>query len=348
MDRRRTRIYWTCQLAGWLSAAALYLFYMLYGGTELEPWQPVIGYASSAVVAIACTHAYRSWLRHRSWRALSPVRLLPRALVASLLVGAAITLVTAPLWLGFFGDAWWASAPYALFGWSSTVLVWTSVYFGVHYFERGRQLEVEQLQLAVVAAEARLHGLVSQLNPHFLFNCLNSVRALIIEDPEKAQTAVTALSSLMRYSLHAGRAPTVSLASELEIIATYLELEAIRLDERLHVDVELAPDTRALEVPAMLVQSLVENGVKHGVESVSAGGTIGVRSWLDAGALCIRVTNPGQLDGRKPCRDGAGVGLANARERLRLLYGEGATLTLRNDGASAVAADVRIPQARRP
>lgn len=344
-------MYWTCQLAGWLSVAALYLFFTLLADTGLEPWRTVIAYAGGALVAVACTHAYRSWLRRRNWTALSPGRLLPRAIAASILIGVAISVAASPLWIvlvGDRGDSGWIWSPYALVGWSWAVLIWTSVYVGVHYFERWRDGEVEKLQLAVVAAEARLHGLVSQLNPHFLFNCLNSVRALIVEDPEKAQTAVTALSSLMRYSLHAGRAPTVPLASELEVIATYLELEAIRLDERLRIDVELAPDTRALEVPAMLVQSLVENGVKHGVESVAAGGTIGVRSWLDAGALCIRVTNPGQLDGRKPRRDGAGVGLANARERLRLLYGDAATLTLRDDGAHAVVADVRIPQPRRP
>src|SRR5262249_25082518 len=153
----------------------------------------------------------------------------------------------------------------------------------------GRELELDNLHLAVAAAEGRLHGLMSQLNPHFLFNCLNSVRALITEDPEKAQTAVTALSEMMRYSMQAGRIITVPLATEIDMVQTYLSLEAVRLEERLRSELDVAADTRTATIPMMLVQLLVENGVKHGIERVPDGGTIHVASWRDDDTLRVRV-----------------------------------------------------------
>ncbi|MEO8704189.1 MAG: histidine kinase, partial [Kofleriaceae bacterium] len=219
------------------------------------------------------------------------------------------------------------------------------LYFGVHYFERWRQSEVEKLQLALVAKDAQLNGLISQLQPHFLFNCLNSVRALIVEDPAKAQTTVTALSSLMRYSLQATRESTVPLATEIDMVRTYLALEAVRFDERLVSELAIAGDTETLHVPPMLVQSLVENGVKHGIERSQRGGTIRVATWREAGSLRIRVSNPGQLGGALPASPVGGnstrIGLANARERLRLLF-PGASLALR-DADHTVTADVTIP-----
>jgi len=222
--------------------------------------------------------------------------------------------------------------------------MWSVTYFGVHHFERVRQLEVAQLQLAVVAKDAQLHGLMAQLQPHFLFNCLNCVRALIVEDPAKAQATVTALSSLLRYSLQATKDSMVPLASELEMVRTYLELERVRFDDRLRSEIAVADGVAALRVPAMLVQSLVENGVKHGVERAPAGGTIRIAAWCSGGALRIRVVNPGQL-GRSP--PSTQIGLANARERLRLLYGPAATIAL-SDGDARVIAEVSIPVAGEP
>lgn len=221
------------------------------------------------------------------------------------------------------------------------VFIWNVAYFAVHYFERWRQAELDKLQLAVIAAEAKLNGLMSQLNPHFLFNCLNSVRGLIVEDPAKAQAAITSLSELMRYSMQASRIATVPLEAELEMVQTYLSLEAVRLDERLTSELDIAEDSRPVPIPTMLVQLLVENAVKHGIEHLPAGGSIRVSSWLDVGTLHVRVTNSGQIVSRA---GSTRLGLVNARERLRLLYGTRASLALREDGRSVVA-DLSLPAA---
>lgn len=343
MSRSRQTTYWTCQLAGWFAVAATNLVYALAGPEPRPPtWMFVVTLSASSVVAIAWTHGYRAVLRRRRWLALGLARLIPRVLVASVVLGTTIPFTSWPVWLIVFGSgaspvSQWA--PLAIVGWSSAALAWSVIYLGVHYFERWRQAELDKLQLVIAAQDAQLHGLMAQLQPHFLFNCLNSVRALIVEDPARAQTMVTSLSRLLRHTLQAGRESTVPLAAEIEMVRIYLELEAVRFEERLRTDIDVAADAGGVLVPAMLVQSLVENGVKHGIERSPAGGTIRVAAWRDRGALHVRVTNPGRIGLRD---DSTRIGLANARARLQLLYGDGASLALRDDDRTVVA-EVSIP-----
>jgi hypothetical protein len=346
--RKRAFIYWLCQIAGWFSWTVLGIMYAVAGPNSLSDaswWKYLIVLAASPVSAIAWTHGYRRYLRRRGWAALGIGKLLPRVLAASVVLGAVIPYTAVPLWLIVYPERARVFGVWALPGISSyvwCVLIWNVAYFGVHYFERWRQAEMDKLQLAVVAAEAKLHGLMSQLNPHFLFNCLNSVRALIVEDPAKAQATVTALSELMRYSMQASRIATVPLDTEMAMVRTYLSLEAVRLDERLTSEIEIAADTCSVPIPTMLVQLLVENGVKHGIERLPAGGTIGIASWLDDDTLHVRVTNSGKIVARAGSTQ---VGLNNARERLRLLYGERASLALREDEQSVIA-ELVVPLAK--
>jgi hypothetical protein len=350
VTRRRAFFYWLCQLGGWFSWSAIGVLFAIAGpGDMFETswWRFAIAFASTPVSSIAWTHGYRRYLRRRGWTGLGPGVLLPRVLAASLVLGVVIPYTAAPVYLILYPErasifGMWVLPVVGSSMWC--VVIWNVAYFGIHYFERWRRAEVEKLQLAVVAAEAKLHGLMSQINPHFLFNCLNSVRALIVEDPAKAQAAVTALSELMRYSMQASRIATVPLETEIEMVRTYLSLEAVRLDERLTSRIDIAADTRPVPIPTMLVQLLVENGVKHGIERLPAGGTIGIASWLGGGLLHIRVTNTGRI---APRNDSTRVGLANARERLRLLYGDRASLALRDDGASVIA-ELALPVAAVP
>jgi LytS/YehU family sensor histidine kinase len=146
----------------------------------------------------------------------------------------------------------------AIFIWSVTIFLWAAIYFGVHYFESYKTSEVEMLRLAVVAKDAQLRVLLAQVNPHFIFNCLNSLRALIIEDPPRAQSMVTELASMLRYSLQSGKTEAVSLETELEAVTAYLKLEAIRLEERLRIKIDMDPNSLDTRIPPMLLQTLVE------------------------------------------------------------------------------------------
>jgi two-component system, LytTR family, sensor kinase len=342
---RKALTYWFCQTLFWSAQSGTVLFFVLmHAPAGRAAWKYFLIFGAAAALAIFCTHAYRAHIRRNGWLALPISKAAPKAILASVIIGIVLTIAEAVLWFLLFGRVnaheileW---LPYALGGWSFDVLAWSGIYFRIKERRRIRQLEIEALQLAVVAKDAQLQALVSQVNPHFLFNCLNSVRALIVENPVKAQNMVTALSSLLRYSLQAGKVMTVPLKTELEMVDNYLRLESIRFEERLSSQTEIAVDTLQIQVPVMLVQSLVENGVKHGIEKRKDGGTLRVASWLQNGALKIRVTNPGQLS---PNGNSTQIGLENSRKRLRLLYGDAGSLELRNEGADSVAAEISIP-----
>ena len=344
----RTRVYWLCQVLGWSAhAAANTAFAATYGGFT---WRFVIIYLFGAGVAILCTHGLRAWIHRRGWLQLSPLRVLPRVFLASIAAGIAISALLGSAWPIVFSwkmflESHWAWVVPAIFIWSITVFLWSAIYFGVHYFESYQTSEVENLRLAVVAKDAEVRALLAQINPHFVFNCLNSLRALIVEDPARAQSMVTELAGMLRYSLQSGRTESVSLEAEIEAVSAYLKLESIRLEERLRVAIDVDPRSLQTQIPPMLIQTLVENGVKHGVAQLPSGGEIRVASHMQNGAIKIQVQNSGQL---AETGGTTRVGLENVRQRLRLLYGEAASLALRNYDASSVIAEVSIPLVREP
>ena len=156
------------------------------------------------------------------------------------------------------------------------MLVWSLIYFAIHYFENLKKAEIETLIFEAAVKDFELKTLKAQLNPHFMFNAMNSIRALIEEDPQNAKDAITKLSNLMRYTLKIERTETVSLAEELKTIQDYLDLEKIRFEERLNYKIKSTPDADRIEIPPMMVQTLVENGIKHGISKITAGGEVDV------------------------------------------------------------------------
>jgi LytS/YehU family sensor histidine kinase len=177
------------------------------------------------------------------------------------------------------------------------------------------------------------------VNPHFLFNCLNSIRALVVEDPPRAQEMVTRLANMLRYTLGRELRDTAPLSAEMAIVEDYLALESVRLEERLRVRVQVAADAERVDVPRMLLPTLVENAVTHGIAVRSAGGTVDIRVRRERALLRIEVANPGALGDARP----DSVGLANLRERLRLLYGDRAAFSLRGEAPETVVASVTMP-----
>jgi LytS/YehU family sensor histidine kinase len=202
----------------------------------------------------------------------------------------------------------------------------------------GRRSREKELALR----SAELRALEGQINPHFLFNCLNSIRGLVLENPPLAQDLITRLASILRYNLHRDAAHTVPLESEMEVAADYLALESARFEDRLRITVAVEEAVSKLPVPPMLVQTLVENAIKHGIAPLPAGGELTLRAGLDNGCLVVEIENPGRLGGHKG--DMPPLGLNNIRERLRLLYGGRASLELENRDGGRVAATVRIPR----
>jgi two-component sensor histidine kinase len=218
---------------------------------------------------------------------------------------------------------------------------WTGVYVTSLAVERSNKAELERLETETALREAELSALKAQINPHFLFNSLNTIRALVNEHPERAQEAVLHLSLLLRAALLQESVRT--LREELETAGHYLALEKLRFEERLHVTIDVAPEAMDTPVPTMLIQTLVENAVKHGIANVVEGGELRVEGRVNGGRCIVRVTNPGSL--KKDATEGTGLGLRNAHKRLSRLLGDSATLSLDEVGKN-VMAELIIPMSK--
>jgi LytS/YehU family sensor histidine kinase len=220
------------------------------------------------------------------------------------------------------------------------MVLWFSVMLALFYFERTRTLEVQRAEANAVAREAQLHALKGQINPHFLFNSFNSLRALIDENPARAREAVTHLAVIMRYSLTSSERKVVPLSEELRVVNLYLDLEKLRLGDRLAVTVNVSPEAAAAQIPPLMLQGLVENAVKFGPAARKQGGEIVCSARIHEGRLHLRVTNPGRLG---TSSESTGTGLKNLRDRLQLLYGDAAWFAIGDEDGARVVAEVSLP-----
>ena len=329
--------YWRFQIGFWLVYAAIGITINLLFHEYVR--SVVILHILWLAVSIGLTHLFHILIdRARPtegplWR-IAPL-LTGGILVIALLQTALVVNLTATI-LPVSREAWTYSSIASL-GWGMLLVtgIWTLVYLRTS--EKHRQREREG-QLQATATEAELRALEAQINPHFLFNCLNSIRALVAEDPVRAQDMITRLANIFRYNLRREAAHTVPLSAEVEVVSDYLALESVRFEDRLRVRFAITPAAEKAAVPAMLLQALVENALKHGIAPLKEGGDLLIRAEQHKGAIVIEVENSGRLEEAA----GGGMGLANARERLRLLYHGRASLELsKRDGH--VVAKVLIP-----
>ncbi|MBW3512434.1 sensor histidine kinase [Janthinobacterium sp. NKUCC06_STL] len=335
----RINWYWTFQLAGW---GALTLFNSVYGGsTQLRIVVTIAGWGSLG--GLLLSHLWHGVLQRRGWAAngLRWTRIVPSLIVLAAIqtasVASAFHVMYPPHTLR--GIAW---LPGALLFWFGVFLTWTVFYFTALSLRRASRFEAEALRLEVLAKDAQLRALQAQVNPHFFFNSLNSVRALIFEDREAAAHMIDQLAGLMRHALQSSQHATVPLAAELDAVRAYLAIEQSRFEERLRVSFDILPGLEHARVPPMALQTLVENAVKYGVEASAEGGDIRIaaRRGADTDMLRIEVANTGELRGAS---GSTGIGLRNARQRLQLACGERASLELRQQ-AGWVYATIDLPE----
>lgn len=220
------------------------------------------------------------------------------------------------------------------------VFIWSVIYFIFHYVNKTRAQQLDTLKLETLVKELELKTIKSHINPHFIFNALNSIRALIDENPERARQAVTALSNILRSSMQAENIERVPLYRELNIVKDYLDLEHIRFEDRLHVRYDIDAQTTNLPVPYMMLQTLVENAIKHGISKHIAGGKVDIRSEIKANDLLLIVRNTGQLNG---AISNEGFGIKSTASRLLLMFGNEASFTIQNYDTHTVEAKVTIP-----
>lgn len=353
------RAYWICQLLGW----GLYGATLVYNGIATLPvsWQRVVlEVALLNVAAIGFTQLLRVFMLRRGWTKLSMHQLVPRSLVASLLLGFVLGaamhfMALAPLWglESIHSEAELHALPPVIvsmdplmlrtLNWSLTFFIWIALYISITSVRDRHAAELRQSELSRALQSAELKLLKSQINPHFLFNSLNSVRALIAEDPARARDAVTQLAGLLRYTLRSDHDELVTLEHELKTVGDYLALESLRFGDRMRVELDIEPSAQDVRIPVMLLQTVVENAIKHGIAELPTGGVLRISATLRDNALQVEVQNPRPANPTP--REQQGTGLYNAEERLRLLFGSRATLELDLSQSDLAIVRIRVPHA---
>jgi hypothetical protein len=302
-------------------AVGVVLAYMLVGQglTPFEAWalaNPLV-----LLYAFACLPVWYTC------RALPLAREAETALTAQVVAAAA----AGGLW------ALAASALAFIYGWAPLgaprwVLIWAAgaLLYGLVAAGYYVALEGERRGAAErLAHAAELRALKAQLNPHFLYNSLNSISALTAADPARAREMCVLLSDFLRRTLalsQAGPAALVALGEELQLARSYLAIEQVRFGARLQVEEDVAPALLSALVPPLLLQPLMENAVVHGIQQLTAGGRIGIRAGEADGQVRIRIVNPYDAEAPRRLRGGGGLGMQNVHQRLRALFGAGAGL----------------------
>jgi two-component sensor histidine kinase len=336
----RLNWYWVFQLAGW-NFLPLLLIAMTPAGTHTSRMVAISfwGVATGLVVSDLWHRLLKAQVRNGiriNWKVM---------LVAILVLGVIHTgaqtvgyLVIKPFG-EVHGVAW---LPGALMFWWGVYLVWNIFYMAVLSLRRANRFEQEALRLEISAKDAELRALQAQVNPHFFFNSMNSVRALIYEDQNAAAQMIDQLASVMRYALQSGQNDTVPLAAEIEAVQAYLAIEKIRFEERMRVSVEIGMGLEHVRIPPMALQTLVENAVKYGVETSPTGSEIRIRAQrMDDGMIHIEIANLGAI---LPFANSTKVGLVNTRKRLALALGSSANLDL-TENSGWVRATLTLPEA---
>lgn len=342
------KFYWVAQLIGWGSYCGLVTLSVYTNTPENVNKVFFINIGVLIISGIAATHLQRIMFIKLGWLEYRLPKLLPRLIISSMLFSVLIASIdyTTDYYTNL-NDL--QSHPVeisdiivSIFAVSILVLFWNAIYFTFHFFQKSRNQEISNLELAASKRESELKNLRSQLNPHFLFNSLNSIRALVDIEPAKAKESITTLSNLLRQSLLLGKENTVALSNELMLAKSYLDLEKIRFEERLKVVWELEGGLEDFQIPPFSLQMMIENAIKHGISELKEGGVVIVRAYRLHDGVCVEVENSGTL---KSVVD-LGVGIQNVKQRLSLQYGGSANFSLsESDGvviAKMIFSDERV------
>ena len=222
--------------------------------------------------------------------------------------------------------------------------IWLLIYVVWHYVDKNRRDQLDKLRLEGMVKTLELKTIKSHINPHFIFNALNSIRALVDENPTRARTAITELSNILRSSLQAEKQETVPLQQELDIVSDYLALEQMRFEERLKVKFNIDEDTLTQQIPPMMLQTLVENAIKHGISKDIDGGVIQICSKFVDNHHELTVQNTGSLQPVEVLTP-AGFGIKSTQERLNLLYNKKAQFEIKNIDGNMVESKIIMPVA---
>jgi two-component system LytT family sensor kinase len=340
----KKNLYWICQISGWL-------FYVLFNSLFFKLQNAfntnvAISQFLMLIFGIVISHIYRNIIVKFGWVKIRTLLLIPRVIIATVVFATIMDYAQygIELSLGIEGAKHQDLVTIAgnILNLAFVLFFWSLFYFSFHYIENYKKAEIENLKWEASINEIELNKLKSQLNPHFMFNAMNSIRALVDENPGKSKDAITQLSNILRNTLQMGKNKVIPFDEELKIVNDYLALESIRYEERLKAAVQIDPDSRTFQVPPLMIQTLVENGIKHGISKLTAGGILEIKTEAREEKLWISIRNSGQI--KDSMETDSGFGIKNTLQRLQLLYGKNASLNIRNENDKTVLTELVIPK----
>ncbi|MFT4022559.1 MAG: histidine kinase [Flavihumibacter sp.] len=348
---RGTKYYWLCQVSGWLFVICSMLIMVLSLTPDRIDARFIFKLLLMFVSGILSTHLLRTVIKRAHLLLMPLEKLIPR-----MLLGIVFTSLFCSILYLSLSDLFnvqpdnsrkldlWTRIMMAALDLGFYIVPWVLIYFIYHYVAKSRKQEIDTLKLEAMVKELELKTIKAHINPHFIFNALNGIRALIDENPQRARAAVTELSNILRSSMQSEKSETVPLEKELNIVRDYLALEHIRFEDRLQVEYKVDEDTLDLPVPPMMLQTLVENAIKHGIGQQMTGGVVRIISDYHDNYHELMVQNTGRLKEQAALAQSTdGFGISSTRNRLHLLFGHKADFSIRECNGNMVEARVKIP-----
>lgn len=346
-SKKRNIIFWVLQLAGWGFLNIISVFILKKLSFEFLLYSVLGG----MLIGITCTSLLRFYLKRNvsfeDFGLRELIKIASSYLVTSSVYGA-LNIAFGLFYVAYGPELSeddlgilknYDSIGLVIFNALFIIFVWLVCYLIIKLLLKFNADRIERLELNSTLKQAQLNTLKGQINPHFMFNSLNNIRGLMLEDVEKSREMLTKLSEMLRYSLTKNDINAIALEEELEMVDNYIDLSRIQFEHRLEYIKEIDPKSLLIPIPPMIIQLLVENAAKHGISNLKEGGRITLKTEANPQELIILVRNTGKL---RLGKDSTQVGLKNIRQRLRLLYGGKASFTL-EEVKNEVIANIKIP-----
>ena len=344
-------LYWKCQIIGW-SLASFYWGVQGFAMGGFDIRVGILQFLSDVILCIFLTHFYRKFALKHNWQQLDLNKLFKRIVLSAFVLSVCYTIITIAK-IYFFRSFFLKGFPPIQFSvvlpeWVEGVLmggirlmsIWLLAYHLYQYAQREIRITKENAQLVILTKDAQLNSLSDQLNPHFLFNSLNNIKALVMEKPGSARRAIDLLSELLRTSLYGRQELVITIKDELDLVKDYLELEKLRKEERLQYTIEADERLEQDMILRMSIQTLVENAIKHGIDQQKDGGLIVIKVIKLTDFIQITVQNPGQVITNY---SGEGLGLKNLKERLKIQFAGKANFSIASQLGGTILSTILIP-----
>jgi sensor histidine kinase YesM len=356
----KKKLYWICQLAGWFVYVLLnLLFFVLQNPITFSD---LIIYITWLPLGIGITHLFRTVFIRLQIMQLKLYIQIPLVIIGSFinatlfyfgqyLIERCVKIVTllnntdlpfSQILSDTYTPVVFIDSIANIINYAFVFFFWSLAYFSYHFLINYTQAEMESLRWQANIKEIELNKLKSQLNPHFMFNSMNSIRALVDENPLRAKEAITQLSNILRNTLLMEKNKVIPFQEELSIVTDYLNLEKVRFEERLNFRMDIPQEAYGFSIPPLLLQTLVENGIKHGISKLTKGGEIQIEASTEKGMLHVVIKNTGHYDDTHVSE--TGFGLKNSRDRLQYVFGEQADISIHNGEHNFVVTEIKFPK----